>query len=172
MLVVRRTEGTIGSWRFGISPRAQARASAGHGAARRARAGRRISVDGFLSRSSRPSFQPRLSTSRSNRVVHSFSSQSSMKIAVVIVFDGSRRSDSSCSVPGPSRPAQTQRTADDHRNRPPGSQPAVLTPVLRDALSRLVRRRPCRRIRILIFDSNGIPDSFSLRSLPACCSNS
>jgi hypothetical protein len=46
--------------------------------------------------------------------------------------------------------------------------PAVLIPVLRDALSRHLRRRPCRKIQPVVFVDDGeIPDSepTSLRTL-------
>ena len=51
--------------------------------------------------------------------------------------------------------------------------PAVLNPVLRDALSRHLRRRPCRKIQILVFvDDAEIPEPAILRSRKTFCSTS
>ena len=108
------------------------------------------SVD-FSKRSSRPFFDSRSSMT--------FSSSSSSTAHAVPTG------------PGPSRPPQTSDPPMFIAIIRQVLSPA-LTPVLRDAVCRLVRRRPCQNIQILVFDSHGIPDSFSLRSLPACCSNS
>jgi hypothetical protein len=100
-----------------MTPRAQAGALAGHGVVRRARAGRSSIVDGFSSP---------VESSIISATSVDFSKQLSRPciffaifddITVIIVFDGSRRPDSS------SRPSQTQGTADDHRNHPTGLQP-------------------------------------------------
>jgi hypothetical protein len=51
--------------------------------------------------------------------------------------------------------------------------PAVLIPVLRDALSRHLRRRPCRKIQPAVFVDDGeIPEPTSLRTRKTFCSNS
>jgi hypothetical protein len=51
--------------------------------------------------------------------------------------------------------------------------PAVLGPVLRDALSRHLRRRPCRKIQPVVFVDNGdIPEPTILRTRKTFCSNS
>ena len=51
--------------------------------------------------------------------------------------------------------------------------PAVLNPVLRDALSRHLRRRPCRKIQPVVFvDDDEIPEPAILRTRKTFCSNS
>jgi hypothetical protein len=54
-----------------------------------------------------------------------------------------------------------------------GFSSAVLAPLLNDAILCRIRQRPCRQIPtlFLVLGGSGIPDSFSLRSLPAGCSN-
>ena len=51
--------------------------------------------------------------------------------------------------------------------------PAVLNPVLRDALSRHLRRRPCRKIQPVVFvDDDEVPEPTILRTRKTFCSNS
>ena len=51
--------------------------------------------------------------------------------------------------------------------------PAVLNPVLRDALSRHLRRRPGRKIQPVVFvDDDEIPEPTILRTRKTFCSNS
>jgi hypothetical protein len=50
--------------------------------------------------------------------------------------------------------------------------PAVLDPVLRDALSRRLQRRPCRKIQPVVFVDDGeIPEPIVLRCRKTFCSN-
>ena len=50
--------------------------------------------------------------------------------------------------------------------------PAVLIPVLRDALSRHQRRRPCRNQPVVFVDDGKIPEPTILRTRRTFCSNS
>ena len=50
--------------------------------------------------------------------------------------------------------------------------PAVLDPVLRDALSRHQRRRPCRNQPVVFVDDGKIPEPTILRTRKTFCSNS
>ena len=51
--------------------------------------------------------------------------------------------------------------------------PAVLNPVLRDALSRHLRRRPCRNQPVVVVDDDEkIPEPTILRTRKTFCSNS
>ena len=49
--------------------------------------------------------------------------------------------------------------------------PAVLDPVLRDALSRHLRRSPCRKLQPIVFVDDG-PEPTVLRTRKTFCSNS